>query len=44
MSYTYYTREALDRDREDIVAIAEKEGLGAHANSIRVRFDNEVSI
>ena len=39
MSYTSYTREALDKDREDIVTIAEKEGLGAHANSIRVRFE-----
>jgi histidinol dehydrogenase len=39
MSYTSYTREALDKDREDIVIIAEKEGLGAHANSIRVRFE-----
>jgi histidinol dehydrogenase len=39
MSYTYYTKEALAADREDIVAIAEKEGLGAHANSIRVRFE-----
>ena len=39
MSYTYYTREALDEDREDIITIAEKEGLGAHANSIKVRFE-----
>jgi len=39
MSYTFYTREALDRDREDIIAIAEKEGLDAHANSIKVRFE-----
>lgn len=39
MSYTYYTKEALDKDREDIVTIAEKEGLSAHANSIKVRFE-----
>ncbi len=39
MSYTYYTKEALEEDREDIIAIAEKEGLGAHANSIKVRFE-----
>jgi len=38
MSYTYYTKEALEEDGEDIIAIAEKEGLGAHANSIKVRF------
>lgn len=39
MSYTFYTREALDADKEDIITIAEKEGLGAHANSIKVRFE-----
>lgn len=39
MSYTFYTRDALSEDREDIVAIAEKEGLDAHANSIKVRFE-----
>jgi histidinol dehydrogenase len=39
MSYTFYTREALAEDREDIIVIAEKEGLGAHANSIKVRFE-----
>jgi histidinol dehydrogenase len=38
-SYTYYTREALAKDRDDIVTIAEKEGLFAHANSIKVRFE-----
>jgi len=39
MSYTFYTREALAADREDIIIIAEKEGLDAHANSIKVRFE-----
>lgn len=38
MSYTYYTREALAEDKDDIVAIATREGLDAHANSIKVRF------
>lgn len=38
MSYTYYTREALAEDQEDILVLAGKEGLDAHANSIRVRF------
>jgi len=39
MSYTFYTRAALAEDREDIITIAEKEGLDAHANSIKVRFE-----
>ncbi len=39
MSYTWYTREALEKDKDDIVTIAEKEGLSAHANSIKVRFE-----
>ena len=37
-SFIYYNRPALERAREDIVAIAEAEGLGAHAHSIEVRF------
>ena len=39
MSYTLYTREALAEDQEDIITIANKEGLDAHANSIKVRFE-----
>ena len=39
MSYTYYTKEALADDKEDIIIIADKEGLDAHANSIKVRFE-----
>lgn len=38
-SYTYYTREALELAKDDIVLIAEKEGLTAHANAIKVRFE-----
>lgn len=38
-SYTWYTREALAKDKDDIITIAEKEGLSAHANSIKVRFE-----
>lgn len=34
-----YSREALERVHEDIELFAEKEGLTAHANSIRVRFE-----
>lgn len=37
-SYIYYTREALEAAHEDIICLAEKEGLTAHANSIKVRF------
>ncbi len=38
-SYIYYTREALGEAKDDIVLIAEKEGLTAHANAIKVRFE-----
>lgn len=37
-SFTYYTREALEAGQDDIIRIAEREGLTAHANSIKVRF------
>lgn len=33
-----YSREALERAHKDIEMFAEKEGLTAHANSVRVRF------
>lgn len=33
-----YSREALEKAHEDIEIFAEREGLNAHANSIRVRF------
>ncbi len=39
-SYIYYTREALENAKNDIILMAEKEGLGAHANSVRIRFEN----
>lgn len=32
-----YTREALKEAADDIIAMAEAEGLTAHANAIRVR-------
>lgn len=38
-SYTYYTEEALRQAKDDIVLIAEREGLTAHANAIKVRFE-----
>lgn len=37
-SFIYYTKEALSKGRDDIVTLAESEGLTAHANSIKVRF------
>lgn len=36
-----YTREDLEAVWTDVVCFAEKEGLTAHANSIRVRFEEE---
>lgn len=38
-----YSREALEQAHKDIELFAEKEGLTAHANSIRVRFQNTKS-
>ena len=38
-SFIYYTEDALCEAKDDIVLIAEKEGLTAHANAIKVRFD-----
>ena len=37
-SYIYYTEQALLDAKTDIVTIAEKEGLTAHANAIKVSF------
>lgn len=39
MSYTLYTKEALEEVKEDILTLTDKEGLDAHGNSISVRFD-----
>ncbi len=36
-SLVYYSKEAFQREAADIVRLAEIEGLGAHANAIRVR-------
>ncbi len=38
-SYIYYTEEALREAKDDILCIANREGLTAHANAIAVRFD-----
>ena len=37
-SFIYYTEDALKQAHDDIVKLAETEGLTAHANSIKVRF------
>lgn len=38
-SFISYSRTALEAARQDIVTLAEEEGLDAHAHSIRVRFE-----
>lgn len=38
-SIIYYSREGLEEDVDDIIKLAEVEGLTAHANSLRVRKD-----
>lgn len=38
-SFIYYTEDALRADSKDIVRFADTEGLTAHANSIKVRFE-----
>lgn len=40
-SYTYYTKDALRAAKDDIVLIANREGLTAHANAITVRFEEK---
>ena len=38
--YTYYTRDALREVADDVAFFANKEGLGAHAKSATVRFED----
>lgn len=38
-SFIYYSEKALEKDSADIIKFAETEGLTAHANSIKVRFN-----
>ena len=38
-SIIYYTKAGLEKVKDDAVRIAEVEGLDAHANSIKVRFE-----
>lgn len=37
-SFIYYTQQELEKAKNDIITLAETEGLTAHANSIKVRF------
>ncbi len=39
-SYIYYTEQALNEAADDIILVAEKEKLTAHANSIKVRIED----
>lgn len=38
-SFIYYTKEALEKDKDKIVSFAKREGLDAHAKSVSVRFE-----
>lgn len=40
-SIIYYSRQALEPVKNDIIKFAESESLTAHANSIRVRFEQQ---
>lgn len=40
-SIIYYSKEALEKVHKEIIAFAEAEQLTAHANSIRVRFEDK---
>ena len=39
--FTYYTRDALKTVANDVAFFAQKEGLGAHAKSATIRFEDE---
>ena len=40
-SYLYYTKEALGKARDRVADFASREGLGAHARSITIRFEED---
>lgn len=40
-SLIYYTKDALRKVKNHVINVAESEGLTAHANSIKVRFEGE---
>ena len=39
-SFIYYSKEAIMENGEKIITLANKEGLTAHANSVKVRLEN----
>ena len=39
MSYTRYTREALEKAKNDILVLGDTEGLTAHSEAVKIRFD-----
>ena len=39
-SYIYYTPDALNEAADDVILVAERERLTAHANSIKVRIED----
>lgn len=39
-SFIYYSKEAIEENGEKIITLANKEGLTAHANSVKVRLNN----
>lgn len=41
LQYSYYTKDALERDYEKISFFAKKEGLTAHARAVDIRFGKE---
>ncbi|HAA80355.1 MAG TPA: histidinol dehydrogenase, partial [Thermoanaerobacter sp.] len=38
MNILYYSKDSLREVKEDVITLANSEGLTAHANSIKVRF------
>ena len=40
--FIYYTEQALCEAKDDIITLARREGLTAHANAIAVRFEDKV--
>lgn len=41
-SYLYYSKKALNKASDNIIAIAKSEGLTAHANSIQIRMKTQL--
>ena len=39
--FSYFTKDALSKVARDVEYFASKEGLGAHAKSAVIRFDEE---